>query len=84
MGNCLPKLKKKNKVEPASTVGIITMKKETTISEILSLSSTSASLPSLSSEEDINMVKAFKLSSDDDTSTEAQSLQKKTEILKTN
>ena len=81
MGNCLPKLKKKNKVEPASTAEIITMKKETTVSEILSLSSTSVSLPSLSSEEDIDMVKAFKLSSDDDTSREAQSLQNNENII---
>ena len=81
MGNCLQKLKKKTKVEPASTVEIITMKKETTVSEILSLSSTSVRLPSLSSEEDINMVKAFKLSSDDDTSTKAQSLQNNGNII---
>ena len=71
MGNCLPKLKKKNKV--SFTVKVKT-ETERTVSEVLSRSSSSVSLPSLSSDENITMVKAFKLSSDDDTPVESRSL----------
>ena len=75
MGNCLPKLRRKNKVSHGLTFEV-EKERERSVSEILSGSSSSVSLPSLSSDEDINMVKALKLSTDDDTSVDTLGVRK--------
>ena len=72
MGNCLPKLKKKNRISPFPKAEVV-KKAETNVSEILSRSSASVSLPSFRSDVEITMVEAFKISSDDDTSVVTQS-----------
>ena len=72
MGNCLPKLKNKNRISPLSKAEVVKTA-ETNVSEILSRSSASVSLPSFRSDVEITMVEAFTVSSDDDTSIETPS-----------
>ena len=80
MGNCLPKLKKKNKVSPQPRVEG-QKRRQTPVSDILSRSSASVSICGLRSEEEIEIVKALGVSDVESPSMESLAMKKNVNII---
>ena len=80
MGNCLPKLKKKNKVSP-DPKGLLQTKQKATVSELLSRSSASLSLSHASPNEGLEMLKDLTVSDEGSKSIESLVYQREDTIM---